>query len=88
MALGGGAGIPGRDRQPVAGDPGAPKTDADGDHHAVACRKGMAIDVEASVDLEHWTPVGTVLNTDGKPPVFTDPVPAHGTSRFYRVTEK
>ncbi|MGE3310132.1 MAG: hypothetical protein AB7O66_09200 [Limisphaerales bacterium] len=54
----------------------------------MACRKGMAIDVEASVDLEHWTPVGTVLNTDGKPPVFTDPVPAHGTSRFYRVTEK
>ncbi len=52
----------------------------------VQCWKGMQFTVEASLDLEHWYPVGTVLNVDGTA-TFKDAVGASGRCRFYRVVE-
>ena len=46
----------------------------------------MHFTVEASLDLVHWMPVGTVMNRDGTA-TFGDAVGAHGTCRFYRVVE-
>lgn len=53
----------------------------------VACWKGMSFGVEASTDLERWTAVGTVMNTDGTAR-FDDAVPVHGACRFDRVVER
>ena len=46
----------------------------------------MSFTVEASLDLEHWVPVGTVMNVNGTA-TFTDAVGVHGACRFYRVVE-
>ncbi len=52
----------------------------------VKCWPGMHFTVEASSDLETWTPVGQVLNVNGKA-TFGDAVGVHGACRFYRVVE-
>jgi hypothetical protein len=46
--------------------------------------KGMAFEVQASTDLEQWSPVFTVTNLTGTLE-FTDPNAANQSRRFYRT---
>ncbi|MBI2949736.1 MAG: VCBS repeat-containing protein [Verrucomicrobia bacterium] len=46
--------------------------------------KGMAFEVQASTDLEQWSPVTTVTNLTGTLE-FTDPDAANDLRRFYRA---
>ena len=49
--------------------------------------KGMAFEVQASIDLKQWSPVTTVTNLTGKLE-FTDPDAANFMQRFYRTVVK
>ena len=49
--------------------------------------KGMAFDVQASTDLNQWSPVSTVTNLTGTLE-FTDPDTAILMRRFYRAVLK
>ena len=46
--------------------------------------KGMAFEVQASIDLKQWSPVSTVTNLTGTLE-FTDPDVANESRRFYRA---
>ena len=49
--------------------------------------KGMAFEVQASIDLKQWSPVTTVTNLTGTLE-FTDPDAANLMQRFYRAVLK
>jgi hypothetical protein len=46
--------------------------------------KGMAFEVQASTDLDQWSPLTTVTNLTGTLE-FTDPNAANQLRRFYRT---
>ena len=46
--------------------------------------KGMAFEIQASIDLKQWSPVTTVTNLTGTLE-FTDPDAANHSQRFYRA---
>ena len=49
--------------------------------------KGMAFEVQASIDLKQWSPVTNVTNPTGTLE-FTDPDAANFMQRFYRAVAK
>ena len=49
--------------------------------------KGMAFELQASIDLQQWVPMTTVTNLTG-PLEFTDPNAANFSRRFYRAVLK
>ena len=49
--------------------------------------KGMAVEVQVSIDLKQWLPVTTVTNLTGTLE-FTDPDAANLMRRFYRTLLK
>ena len=49
--------------------------------------KGMAFEVQASIDLKQWSPVTTVTNLTGTLE-FTDPDAVNDLQRFYRALLK
>ena len=49
--------------------------------------KGMAFEVQASIDMKQWSPVTTVTNLTGTLE-FTDPDAANLMLRFYRAVLK
>ena len=49
--------------------------------------KGMAFEVQVSIDLKQWSPVTTVTNVTGILE-FTDPDAANLMRRFYRAVLK
>ena len=49
--------------------------------------KGMAFEMQASIDLKQWLPVTTVTNLTGTLE-FTDPDAANYLRRFYRAVLK
>ena len=49
--------------------------------------KGMAFEVQASANLEQWSPVTTVTNLTGTLD-FTDPDATNLMQRFYRAVLK
>ena len=49
--------------------------------------KGMAFEVQASIDLKQWSPVTIVTNLTGTLE-FTDPDAANLVQRFYRALLK
>ena len=49
--------------------------------------KGMAFEVQASIDLKQWSPVATVTNLTGTLE-FTDPDASNHLRRFYRAVVK
>ncbi len=52
----------------------------------VAGELGITYIIEASADLEHWTPIATLLNATGVLQ-FTDPDRVHLHHRFYRAKQ-